>query len=418
MSHQHTRFTIRKIAIFAFVLHVWTFLGAASAQSIQAVSVTAHGIGASEAEAIQQAVINAVAMVSGERINVNQSTRLSTKEQANSSGQASEQSTVEIKQRIDRLTNGVVKSWSVVGTKRSAGGGVHATVKASIAVYQAGEGIKRFRVAVVPGRTAGGSSVQPGSEIDAVISGISEILVSSKKFAVLDRREGDAIRLEHELISSGKVPVEETIRLRSKAAAEALISISGFMDRVQNDQDRPLKLTIEATVVDHATGQIKGIFNKSRRLNISNARTISLQIGKALGDEILEFAFPPTVIGIDGEFLTLDAGDPRLKVGEIIRIVRLGAAVKDPATGESRGFTEIPVGNAKVIHSTPLISVASIDSKLVPVVQSGQGYIARREVAPSIDVRAIVQPGGGSQGAPSSNSQQPSREGKKYDKDW
>ena len=132
----------------------------------------------------------------------------------------------------------------------------------------------------------------------------------------------------------------------------------------------------------------------------------------------MEFAFPPTVIGIDGEFLTLDAGDPRLKVGEIIRIVRLGAAVKDPATGESRGFTEIPVGNAKVIHSTPLISVASIDSKLVPVVQSGQGYIARREVAPSIDVRAIVQPGGGSQGASSSNSQQPSREGKKYDKDW
>ncbi len=390
----------------------------ALAQGVRTVPVTASGIGVSQAEAAQNAVINAVAMVSGERIAANQTVTQTTRQRTDSAGGASEQTATDIHERINRLTRGVVKSWSIVSTQPTPDGTVQVTVSAQVAVYQASNSIKRFRVAVVPGRMSGGGLPQPGSAVDALITGLQDTLVASRKFAVLDRRESAAAEGEYRLIESRRVPVEELVRLQSRAVADALVLVNVQAEPAAGDPQRPVRLVAEISVLDYASGQLKGQFTQSRRISVDTARNAATQMGRGLGNDLLEYAFPPMVVGIDGDMLTIDAGDSRFSPGEVVRLLRFGQAVKDPATGESRGFTELPVGEARIVHTTPMISVAQIDRALLPRLQPSNGIVARRAADKPVDLGALVRPTVIDGAAPTPSSPSNSREKARNEKDW
>ena len=390
----------------------------ARAQGVRTVPVTASGIGVSQAEAAQNAVINAVAMVSGERISANQTVTQTTRQRTDSAGGASEQTATDINERINRLTRGVVKAWSIVSTQPTPDGTVQVTVSAQVAVYQASNSIKRFRVAVVPGRMSAGALPQPGSAVDALITGLQDTLVASRKFAVLDRRESAAAEGEYRLIESRRVPVEELVRLQSRAVADALVVVNAIAEPAAGDPQRPLRLVAEISVLDYASGQLKGQFTQSRRISVDTARNAATQLGRALGNDLLEYAFPPMVVGIDGDMLTIDAGDSRFSAGEVVRLLRFGNPVKDPATGESRGFTELPVGEARIVHTTPMISVAQIDRALLPRLQPSNGIVARRAADKPVDLGALVRPTVIDPAPANPSSPSNPREKARNEKDW
>ena len=370
----------------------WAAPGVALAEGVRTVPVTAYGSGSTEAEAAQNAVINAVAMVSGERIAASQSVDQSVRQRTDSSGQAAEQVTSEVRERISRLTRGVVKSWSIVSVKPQPEGTVHVTVSAQVAVYEGSASIKRFRLAIVPGRTASRASPLPESPLDALVSGLTESLVASRKFAVLDRRESEAADRELRLIESRRVPVEELARLQAGAAADALVVVNPLVERTGDDPRRPFRMVVELSVIDYASGQIKGSFTQSRRVSAETARSSAVQLGRALGNEVLEYAFPPLVIGMEADTLTIDAGDARFSVGDVVRLFRFGAPLKDPATGESRGFTELPLGEARIVHATPMISVARFERATAIAVDASNGIIVRRAADKGVDLHPPVQP--------------------------
>ena len=93
--------TSASLALVALALFV---PAGVQAQGVRTVSVTATGSGLNEAEATQAAVINAVSMVSGERISASQSMNQTVQQRTDSTGQASEQVTTELRERINRLT--------------------------------------------------------------------------------------------------------------------------------------------------------------------------------------------------------------------------------------------------------------------------------------------------------------------------
>ena len=388
------------------------------AQGVRTVSVTATGSGLNEAEATQAAVINAVSMVSGERISASQTMNQSVQQRTDSTGQASEQVTTELRERINRLTRGVVKSWRVVGTRAQPEGTVQVTVSAQVAVYQASAALKRFKLAIVPGRMTAGAPGLPGSPLDALISGMTESLVASRKFAILDRRESAAAESEFRIIESRRVPVEELVRMQARAAADALVVVNPLVESVAGDPQRPYRMVVEVSVIDYASGQIKGSFSLTRRVNAEGARNAAMQMGRTLGNDVLEYAFPPLVIGVEADMLTIDAGDSRFKVGDVVKLFRFGAPLKDPATGESRGFTEIPMGEAKIVHATPMISVAQLDRPAAGPLQSPNGIVVRRAADKPIDLGQLVRPTVIESPAPSTGSPSSSNPRGKNQNDW
>jgi len=339
-------------------------------------------------------------------------------QRTDSTGQASEQVTTELRERINRLTRGVVKSWRVVGTRAQPEGTVQVTVSAQIAVYQASAALKRFKLAIVPGRMTAGAPGLPGSPLDALISGMTESLVASRKFAILDRRESAAAESEFRIIESRRVPVEELVRMQARAAADALVVVNPLVESVAGDPQRPYRMVVEVSVIDYASGQIKGSFSLTRRVNAEGARNAAMQMGRTLGNDVLEYAFPPLVIGVEADMLTIDAGDSRFKVGDVVKLFRFGAPLKDPATGESRGFTEIPMGEAKIVHATPMISVAQMDRPAAGPLQSPNGIVVRRAADKPIDLGQLVRPTVIESPAPSTGSPSSPNSRGKNSNDW
>jgi len=210
------------------------------------------------------------------------------------------------------------------------------------------------------------------------------------------------------------------VRLQARAVADALVVVNPVIERASGDPQRPFRLAVEVSVIDYASGQIKGTFSQSRRINAETVRNSAVQLGRLLGNEILEYAFPPLVIGVESDMLTIDAGDSRFSVGDVVKLFRFGTPLKDPATGESRGFTEIPLGEAKIVHATPMISVAQIDRAGGAAFNSPNGIVVRRAADKPLDLGQFVRPtvidspGQATGSSPSSNPRQRGNN----DKDW
>lgn len=388
-------------------------------QEVRTVAVTAYGFGVTEAEGAKNAVLNAVSMVSGERFSASRTVSQTTKQSADSAGRATEQTDTELRESINRLTRGVVKSWHVVTARPQPEGTIQVTVTAQIAVYDAGSAIKRFRVAIVPGRNAAQVASLNINPTDALISGITESLVASRKFAILDRRENQSAEREFNLIQSKRVPIEELVRLQSRAVADALVVVNPTIDRVGGDLQRPFRLTVEVTVLDYSSGLIKGSFSNSRRVNSDFSRLSAIQFGRTLGNDILEYAFPPLVIGVEQDMLTIDAGDTRFSVGDIVSLFRYGAPIKDPATGESRGFVEIPMGEGQIVHTTPILSVARAEGNRFFLSDSINRIVARRAADKAVDLKqfvnpSFISPGASQESKPSTSS----KSGGRNREDW
>lgn len=396
MQRSHLRWAGR-VTLLALALHALP----AAAQDVVLVPVRSYGQGATEAAAVKDAIVQAVGQVSGERLAAATSITTSSREQTGREAQHS----ASVEQRIDSLIRGVVKFSNTVVVERDGNGGYRATVDVRVASLRRSAQLERVKLAVVASRQPLPAALDgAGPEfMRALTNGVADRLVASRKFAVLERQEQEAVEREFGLIRSGRTGVEEFVRLQSAAAAEFLVVVS-VADIAVSDKlagGTRARATVRAQLLDYGSGQVRqavsAVSTKTVRPGVLAA--FGSELGAKLAHQLIESVFPARVIGADGAALTVSAGESQFRRGEAVRVFRRGAALKDPDTGESLGYAEHLVGSGQVEDATDRVSVVRLaGTQIGPDALRKQHYIVRKDTAAAVataaaQVKAIQQQG-------------------------
>ncbi|SVC97539.1 uncharacterized protein METZ01_LOCUS350393, partial [marine metagenome] len=160
---------------------------------IDYVSVETEGRGVSLKEAIDQALTEAIGRVNGKSIE--SSTLLKTSEKFVERNENSDYYvSKEYQDTITSKTKGQVKEYSVLSKNQENDSKTWVVkVKATIARYKVSKSAQRKRIAVLPLQARGdccktmGSDANPKFAAEELSRGLSNALVQSRKFTVLDR---------------------------------------------------------------------------------------------------------------------------------------------------------------------------------------------------------------------------------------
>lgn len=336
------------LSLLGFVL--WFATGIAVAQQVVIVAVTSNGFGRTEQEAITDAIINGVAQVNGEAIAAKM--RVKTESTASTNGEESGRRTID--EDIERRTRGVVMGWKPVSVVGSSAGDLTATVQVNVAVLSRSEQLKRFRLAVVP------ASRGDPSLSSALVAEVVANLTSSRKFAVMDRKNNEQVLAQLSRIRDGAGALEDQVRLTGELAPDFLTVVN--IEPVEKSSGKQVAIaTLE--IIDYSSRQIKFSEKKSFPLKIddefSNRRRVAM-LGKGLSRAVIQTVYPPTVVGSEEGFITIGQGSDFFNNGDLVIIKKIGNAIRDPHTGEFLGNDHIDVGKAKVVYVDKRISRAKI----------------------------------------------------------
>ena len=275
----------RAYSLFASILlagAVSIFLGSvAFAQKISSVAVTATGIGPSEDQAITRALVRAISQVNGESIA--SATKLSTRteEAVGSNTDGSVNGAFSKKESFERAienkTKGVVKAWRKVSQRSLKSGEVEVVVNAEIFVLQRSKQLDRLKIAVVGG-------VRSNTEFgNLVLNYLTDDLVKSRKFAVMDRKNTVAIEEQLTRIRSGGGAIEDQVRISAELAPDLLAILSTELVGKGTPRQR---IVVSMEVVDYASRQIKFSEKRSRLVKPDSYSRIDMMargVAKGIG---------------------------------------------------------------------------------------------------------------------------------------
>ena len=349
----------------AFAL-LWFMACVASAQQVMIVSVTANGYGQTEAQALSDAVINGVAQVNGETVAA--SMRVTTTSTASTSGAESGSRTIE--EDIQRRTRGVVKAWKPVSVNATGAGDFSATVQVSVAVLKRSEQLKRMKLAVVPSRR--GDPALSATLAEEVVSN----LATSRKFAIMDRKNNDAIASQLNRIRTGGGAIEDQVRLTGEVAPDFLVVVT--LEPVGRNSAKP-SVVGSLEVIDFSSRQVKFSEKKSFPFKVgdesSNRRRIAM-LGKGLSRAVIQTVYPPIVVGMDEGFITIGQGSDFFNKGDVLVVKKMGNAIRDPHTGEFLSNEQTEVGKAEITYVDERIARAKVSGgiQLDPKMIAGKKY--------------------------------------------
>jgi hypothetical protein len=333
----------------AFAL-LWLMACVASAQQVMIVSVTANGYGRTEAQALSDAVINGVAQVNGETVAA--SMRVTTTSTASTSGGESGRRTIE--EDIQRRTRGVVKAWKPVSVNATGAGDFSATAQVSVAVLKRSEQLKRMKLAIVPSRR--GDPALSATLAEEVVSN----LTTSRKFAIMDRKNNDAIASQLNRIRTGGGAIEDQVRLTGEVAPDFLVVVT--LDPVGRNSAKP-SVVGSLEVIDYSSRQVKFSEKKSFPFKVgddsSNRRRIAM-LGKGLSRAVIQTVYPPIVVGMDEGFITIGQGSDFFNKGDVLVVKKMGNAIRDPHTGEFLSNEQTEVGKAEITYVDERIARAKV----------------------------------------------------------
>lgn len=251
-------------------------------------------------------------------------------------------------------------------------------IRADIAQYRAPDEQGKPKIIVAMPKTlsaryvVGDGQVASEEVARAVRSQLSDILTQTKRFIVLDREFGAELQTEVEHISSGNVPIHESVRIGKQLATDLIliptIEQFGYPRTVQKLRmsDRDLvsysgggRITLK--LLNATTGQVvmsNSFVHKldsadpstmprvidSRSMSDEMMHSLAAQIGTALITDL----FPVSVVSMNGDQVVLSQGGDVLKVSQRWQAVLLGEELKDPQTGRSLGRNEQLIGNVRI----------------------------------------------------------------------
>ena len=365
-------FFLRK-ASFVFI---WLFYLSFAFSQIETVSVNSKGYGDGPESALNSALTQAIGQVNGRSIDSD--TLLTTTEKTSTKNDESDYlSSRDFKESIKSKTKGVVESYSIISNAKDDSGLWVAEITAQIARFKTSKSANRKRIAVIDliGRqgcclTAEGE-LNPDVAAYEVSSAISNFLVQSRKFTVLDRSFQGFAEAERNTLTSENMPVKELAKLGQELFADMILvgNLNSIRlrkaERKMKTSDRVLEylagnIATNIRIIDTATGQIK--FSSSLRMNPkdldlslgSDIFTISKKIGDRVGFTVLNAIYPIMVTRVSDKVnLDLNTGGDVVSVGQVFDLMQLGEKVKDAYTKESLGKSETKIGTVEIIQVSP-----------------------------------------------------------------
>lgn len=374
--------SMRALAQILLSFIVWSGAGYAHAQ-ITYQEVISTGFGEDSFKATIQALESAVEQVNGVRISTN-SSLYSSERTANDTIEFEEK----FRQDIEKITKGVVKSYSVLETGVNSGTGrTFVKIKAVVPSYAMSEQLRRLRLAVVPMLVVGAAKGNPAaaSFAEQTSAALESYLTQSRKFAMIDRRLSKETSTELEAVNSPNMAIEETVRQGNRVGADyvVIMSVKNFQHKQQQQQRVTgrlvtrsyVTLLIDVRVIDIATGQIKfaQTYNNPGRLPVlSTLSEYAEEVGYDMGQIINTAIYPIVVVSASRAEVILNQGGATVQVGRVYRLVKLGRDLTDPHTGESLGQEEQEIARVEVTSVTDRISTAKVISGRVQApVKSG-----------------------------------------------
>jgi hypothetical protein len=407
-------------------------LGVAQGLSAQIVlrEVVATGNGGDVSRATVDAIENAIAQVGGMKIST--ATSLSMSEISTNSGTKFEEN---FRQNIEKITRGVVKSYTVLKSGTSPGSGrAFVEIKAVIPQYQTSAQLKRLKLAVVPVSLAGAarSKSEAREFADSVSASLEAFLTQTRKFAMVDRRFTGHSNRELAGANANNSPIEEAVKLGQRVSADYIVlaSVREFSAQQQQQQrvtGRVITRTVapvsvDVRVIDVASGQIKfghAYTNPGRLPTSVSLAQYAVDIGTDIGQLISTAIHPIAVVGGSDKQLTFNQGGETIQVGRTYRIVSLGKDLIDPHTRESLGQEEREVARAEVVSVTDRTATARIVGGEMPaIIKAGQFFarVAPEEIFSGVSFGVPFAPIP-SVGGHSDEGTRPSG-GKRKDDDW
>lgn len=364
------------------------------AGKLENVKVAAIGLGATPGEAMSEALKMALLQVNGA---VMQSSTVSVKygldialDKDSVSLRASE-----FAEAVKQRSGGVITSLKVLELQEPSlitGKRYKASIEAEVAKFKPSADMQKLKVVVGPVRferaslPMGDRSI-PSAEVAAIVrQRISDALVQTGRFAVLDRDFSPEIAQELELLSSGQAPSAELAKM-SQAASADLVWSARVSDLAYNRHARQLKTSdrelvsysggwaLSQKLVNVATRQV--VTSDSLQGSAPSTEPTTLGAGvdgnKVLGDmtdelvnkvvaSILLRTFPVTVVALDGTNVVLSQGGQALREGARYSMVRMGTEMKDPQTGQSLGRMESPCCDLIIDRVTPNLSYGHLEN--------------------------------------------------------
>lgn len=361
---------------FLFFVTLSTFVAFGFSQ-IETVSVSSKGYGDGPESALNSALTQAIGQVNGRSIDSD--SLLTTTEKTSTKNDESDYlSSRDFKESIKSKTKGVVESYSILSNAKDDSGLWVAEITAQIARFKTSKSANRKRIAVIDliGRQGCCLTVEgelnPDVAAYEVSSAISNFLVQSRKFTVLDRSfQGFAETERNTLKTSENMPVKELAKLGQELFADMILVGNLNSIRLQkaqrkmNTSDRVLEylagnIATNIRIIDTATGQIK--FSSSLRMNPkdldlnlgSDIFTISKKVGERVGFTVLNAIYPIQVTGVTEKIVVdLNTGGDVVSVGQVFDLMLLGEKIKDAYTKESLGKRETKIGTVEITQVSP-----------------------------------------------------------------
>ena len=389
--------------------------------------VVATGNGGDPSKATIDAIENAISQVGGMRIST--ATSLSMSEVTKGGATTIEEN---FKQNIEKMTRGVIKSYTVLESGTSPGTGrSFVKIKALIPSYKPSEQLKRMKLAVMPvvvtGPSQGRSEAMDFAE--SVSAALEAYLTQTRKFAMIDRRFTEKSNRELAGVNSRNAPIEETVKVGVRVGADFIVlaALKSFSPQQQQQQRvtgrvvtrSVVPVGIDVRVIDIATGQIKfaQTYNNPGRLPSSvSLSQYAADIGADLGQVIGTAIYPIAVVSGTESEVTLNQGGDTVQVGRIYRLVTLGQNLVDPYTRESLGQEEREVARAEIISVTDRTATAKVVSGRIPQPIKSGGVLARvlpEDVSGNLNVQVNLPNLPGMTPSPDGRGAKP-----KNDDDW
>lgn len=360
------------------------------AAGVRTITVDAQGVGPTREKAITAALAEAISRVNGVSVssrdvsNLNVAVESVTKSDGNEKSQSTESKTEaalaeDVQRQTKTQTQGLVKSYQVVSVDCKAGE-CRATLSVDVNKYESNANTTRSRIAVLPFRLKGAEQEGFGSQLN---QSLVNYLTGTRHFAVLDRDYQKERLDELAGLLRDDVNFDDRARIGNSLGTDYIVTgtvetVSGmrrqrkvpYTNEVLNEYQ--MKVVVNWRVIEASSGQVMVSNTVDQTLSTkagsaTSSEPIELgqagrEVGRSIGVSINDIIYPTLVLAYRkaDNTVTLGQGGSTMTPGTEYRLVKYGALVEDPYTGEKNAREEIDVGFVQVTRVTPKLAYAKV----------------------------------------------------------
>lgn len=395
---------------------------------VKDVYVEAEGHGTTEAEAIDNAILNAAKQVNGAQVD-SLSANLKVSGALVVNAKRIDYASQDFLSLVTTQTGGIVSEFKIITPAKDGlvlpiigdpASRWSVKIGAKIAKFSAPADAKKPRILVATPRSSSsqyelGNGSRSAKDVgNAIREQINASLLASNRYSVLDNSVLDALDAESERLASGTVNAADTARLGQRLAADLLIipTIERMEYRRHAQQLRMIDkalvsysggMTLSFKVVNASTGQViltdrlSGAFPTTEATTLgahvdglgTSARTLS-GMTQSFVAHLMQKTFPIAVIRMTGADVILSQGASMVRPGTRYRAILLGEAMTDPQTGQGLGRTESDFGSVVITKADANMSYGRLEFAPRLSVPFRPGLIELREAIGQADLKPVA----------------------------